>query len=118
LLSVADFANDANFFFSRAARVVYGFAIATKGSKPYSHQLLCPGAQPGRGERSRNFPKFWTANIELLSNDCHDRVKPIIHSTKLCIAGSFCVRVTREKGRGEADSDKIFKNSGKTARYV
>ena len=27
--------------------------------------------------------KFWIANTEPLSKDCHDRVKPIIHSTNL-----------------------------------
>jgi len=36
-LSVADFANHAKFVFSWPAWVVYGFAIATKGSKPHSH---------------------------------------------------------------------------------
>jgi len=40
-------------------------------------------------------PRFWTANVEPFSKNCHDRVKPINHSTKLCLAGivpSFCVR--------------------------
>jgi len=40
-------------------------------------------------------PRFWTANVEPFSKNCHDRAKPINHSTKLCLAGivpSFCVR--------------------------
>ena len=37
-LSVADFANHAKFVFSWPGWVVYGFPIATKGSKPHSHQ--------------------------------------------------------------------------------
>ena len=37
-LSVADVANQAKFVFSWPAWVVYGFAIATKGSKSHSHQ--------------------------------------------------------------------------------
>jgi len=36
-LSVADFANHAKFVFSWPAWIVYGFAIATKGSNPHSH---------------------------------------------------------------------------------
>jgi len=37
-LSVADFASHAKFVVSWPAWVAYGFAIATKGSKPHSHQ--------------------------------------------------------------------------------
>ena len=40
-LSFADVANHAKFVFSWSAWVVYGFAIATKGSEPHSHQQWC-----------------------------------------------------------------------------
>jgi len=43
-LLVADFANHDKFVFSWQAWVVYEFAIATKGSKPHSHQSLLPDA--------------------------------------------------------------------------
>jgi len=38
-----------------------------------------------RGGRRRLHipPKSWTASVEPLSKNCHDRVKPVIHSTKL-----------------------------------
>jgi len=42
--SVADFANHAKFVFLWPAWVVYGFAVATQGSKPHSHQSLLPDA--------------------------------------------------------------------------
>ena len=41
LLSVSDFANYAKFVFSWPAWVVYGFAISTKGSKPYGRKSIC-----------------------------------------------------------------------------
>jgi len=40
LLSVADFANYAKVVFAWPVWAVYGFAIATKGSKAHSHQSL------------------------------------------------------------------------------
>jgi len=41
---VSDFAKPAKFVFSWPAWGVYGFAIATKGSRPLDHQWLLPGA--------------------------------------------------------------------------
>jgi len=38
------------------------------------------------GAKIAIIPQFWTANIQMLGKNCHDRVKPIIHSTKLQIA--------------------------------
>jgi len=35
------------------------------------------------GQKAPSFPKFWTANIQMLSKNCYDGVKPIIKSTKL-----------------------------------
>ena len=43
-LSAEDFANYAKFVFSWPAGVIYGFAVATKGSKSHSHQSLLPDA--------------------------------------------------------------------------
>jgi len=40
LLSVKDFANHAKFVFSSPAWAVYGFAIPTKGSKPYGSESI------------------------------------------------------------------------------
>jgi len=39
-------------------RAFYGFAIATKGSKPHSHHSLLTGAQSGGGKRRRCPPNF------------------------------------------------------------
>jgi len=52
-MSVADFVNHAKFVFSWLAWVVYRFAIATKGSKPHSHQQLLADSSPGGGKRRR-----------------------------------------------------------------
>ena len=60
-LSIADYDK---FVFSWAARDIYGLVIATKRSKPHSHQSLLPGAQPGGGDRRCPAPKFQTANNE------------------------------------------------------
>ena len=81
-LSVADFANNAIIVFTWPAWVVYGFAIATKGSKPQpSATVVWLIARLGR--KTSSFPQFWTANIQMLSKNCYDRVKSMIRSTKL-----------------------------------
>jgi len=35
------------------------------------------------GQKAPSFPQFWTANVQVLSKNCSDHVKPIIQSTKL-----------------------------------
>ena len=42
----------------------------------------------------RKAPKFWTANIEPLSINCHGRVQPIIHSTNEAVDSSFFAEVS------------------------
>jgi len=37
------------------------------------------------GGKAQSSPNFWTANIEPLSKNCHNRVEQIIYSTKLLI---------------------------------
>jgi len=86
---VADVANHAKFVFSWSAWVVYGFAIATKGSKPHSHQQLLPWRVARWVQMAPSFHQFWTANIQVLSKNCYDHVKPIIQSTKVKIASIF-----------------------------
>jgi len=41
------------------------------------------------GQKAPSFHQFWTANIQVLSKNCYDHVKPIIQSTKLYIASIF-----------------------------
>jgi len=36
-------------------------------------------------QKAPSFPKIWTANIEPLSKNCHNRLKPISHSTNTYI---------------------------------
>jgi len=35
------------------------------------------------GAKGADISQFWTANIQMLSKNCYDRVNPIIQSTKL-----------------------------------
>jgi len=38
------------------------------------------------GARPRHSPQFWTANVQVLSKNSYDHVKPIIQCTKMKIA--------------------------------
>jgi len=67
LLSITDFANYTKFFFSWPAWAVYGFAIATKESKPHSHQSLL---QPGGSERCSLPQNFELQLNRLLAFSC------------------------------------------------
>jgi len=57
----------------------------------------------------RSFPQFWTANIQVLSKNCYDHVKPIIQSTKLKMAGisAKCLRWSYRGTKWGGDLDKI-----------
>jgi len=71
------------------------------------------------GEKAPSFHQSWTANIQVLSKNCYDRVKPIIQCTKLkmlVFCQSFCVRAIGVRNGGRFGQD--LKNSGKTSRYV
>jgi len=35
------------------------------------------------GEKAPSFHQFWIANIQVLSKNCYDHIKPIIQSTQL-----------------------------------
>jgi len=35
------------------------------------------------GQKAASFHEFWTANIQALSKNCYEHVKPIIQSNKL-----------------------------------
>jgi len=83
-LSVADFASHAKCFLW-PSWVVYGFAITTKRLKPHDHQSLWHGRVDRWGQKAPSFPKIWTANIEPLSKNCHNRLKPNSHTTNTYI---------------------------------
>ena len=56
-----------------------------------------------------SFLQFWAANIQVLSKNCYDHVKPIIQSTKMKIASNLA-KFLRWSYRGTkwgGDLDKI-----------
>jgi len=72
----------ANMSFRGQRELSTGLQLPQKDQKHTTISHCCLTRSQVGGEKAPSYPKLWTANIELLSKNCHDRVQPITHSTK------------------------------------
>jgi len=90
LLSVRDFANHDKCVFSWPAWAVYGFAIPTKGSKPYGRELFPLSSIWIYGEKTRRMTEryvSWLTKYLFITEFCFDAIWVLSWVTKILIHG-------------------------------